>query len=209
MQFFCREGLLTHDNGNRSESEAETPLSPDVMRSMVMSSCVQWESDLKGFLLGVLRNREFADDVFQKTVIRAIESANSARQETLRGWLFRIALNESRQLRRQQKRDSQHLKRFSEQFSGDSGGHSEAEWLLDENVVDEETVQLIQQSLFRLPEEQQEVIRRRIYDNETFEEIAEGMQRPLGTVLTWMRRGLLRLKQDSGLRAHADDSGEP
>ena len=200
---------MTHDEGNRPGSEAETPQSPDIMRSMVMSACVQWESDLKGFLLGVLRNREAVEDIFQKTVIRAIESANSARKKTLRGWLFRIALNESRQVRRQQKRDSEHLKRFSEQFSGDSGGHSEAEWMLDAKVVDEETAQLIQQSLFRLPEEQQEVIRRRIYDNETFEEIAEGMQRPLGTVLTWMRRGLLRLKQDSGLRAYADDSGEP
>lgn len=199
---------MTHDEGNRSESEAETPQSPDIMRSIVMSACVQWESDLKGFLLGVLRNREQADDVFQKSVIKAIESADSARRETLRGWLFRIALNEARQFRRHQKRDSQHLRQFSEQFTGDSEGHPETEWMLHAKVVNEETVRLIQQSLFRLPEEQQEVIRRRIYDNQTFEDIAKSMQRPLGTVLTWMRRALLRLRLDSGLRAYTDDSGE-
>lgn len=199
---------MTHDEGNRSESEAETPQSPDIMRSIVMSACVQWESDLKGFLLGVLRNREQADDVFQKSVIKAIESAGSARRETLRGWLFRIALNEARQFRRHQKRDSQHLRRFSEQFTGDSESHPETEWMLHAKVVNEETVRLIQQSLFRLPEEQQEVIRRRIYDNQTFEDIAKSMQRPLGTVLTWMRRALLRLRLDSGLRAYTDDSGE-
>ncbi len=68
-----------------------------------------------------------------------------------------------------------------------------------------EAVKLIQQSLIRLPQEQQEVIRRRIYGGQTFAVIAEQMHLPLGTVLTWMRRGLLRLREDSQLRAFVDE----
>jgi len=77
----------------------------------------------------------------------------------------------------------------------------------DLGLVGDETVKAVQRSLIRLPQEQQEVIRRRIYDGQTFAEIAEQMQLPLGTVLTWMRRGLLRLREDSQLRAFEDDDG--
>jgi RNA polymerase sigma-70 factor (ECF subfamily) len=182
------------------------------MRSVVEGSCVQWEADLKGFLLGVLKNRDLAEDAFQKTVVRAIESAQAARPETLRGWLFRIALNEARQLMRQQKRESKHLEKYAEQsVDGQLGrqGSADAQWMQDLGVVNEEAVQAIQRSLVRLSAEQQEVIRRRIYVGQTFAEIAEQMQQPLGTVLTWMRRGLLRLKEDSQLRAFMDDSYRP
>ena len=204
--------LLTQDDENRCENGSGSQQTPDVMRSMVKGSCVQWEADLKAFLLGVLKTRDLAEDAFQKMVIRAIESAHSARPATLRGWLFRIALNEARQYLRQQKRDTKHRERFSEQsVSGqmERQASSSAQWMMDLGGVNEETVQAIQRSLIRLPEEQQEVIRRRIYGEQTFAEIAEQMQQPLGTVLTWMRRGLLRLREDSQLRAFVDDSHSP
>ena len=204
--------LLTQDDGNHCENESGSQQTPEVMRSMVEGSCVQWEADLKGFLLGVLKNRDLAEDAFQKTVVRAIESAQTARPTTLRGWLFRIALNEARQLLRQQKRETKHREKFAEQsVSGqlDRQSSSDAQWMRELGVVNEEAVQAIQRSLVRLSTEQQEVIRRRIYVGQTFAEIAEQMQQPLGTVLTWMRRGLLRLKEDSQLRAFVDDSYRP
>jgi len=177
---------------------------------MVESACVQFQGDLKGFLLGVLKNRDLAEDVFQKTAIRAMEAAENARAGTLRGWLFQIALNEARQLLRQKKRDIHHHERHAEQVSGENAGrqaNAGGQWMQDLGLVGDETVKAVQRSLIRLPQEQQEVIRRRIYDGQTFAEIAEQMQLPLGTVLTWMRRGLLRLREDSQLRAFVDDDG--
>lgn len=203
---------LTHDDENRCEDESGSQQTTDVMRSMVKGSCVQWEAELKAFLLGVLKNRDLAEDAFQKMVIRAIESAQTARAATLRGWLFRIALNEARQYLRQQKRNTKHLEKFAEQsisWKLEQHSNADAHWMMDLGVVNEEAVQAIQRSLFRLPAEQQEVIRRRIYSEQTFAEIAEQMQQPLGTVLTWMRRGLLRLKEDSQLRAFVEDSSSP
>ena len=203
---------MTQDDENRCEDESGSQQTPDVMRSMVEGSCVQWEADLKVFLLGVLKNRDLAEDAFQKMVIRAIESAQTARPATLRGWLFRIALNEARQYLRQQKRDTKHREKFAEQSvssQSERQAGSDAQWMLDPGVVNEEAVLAIQRSLVRLPVEQQEVIRRRIYGGQTFAEIAAQMQEPLGTVLTWMRRGLLRLKEDSQLRAFVEDSYSP
>ncbi|MEJ7591097.1 MAG: RNA polymerase sigma factor [Planctomycetaceae bacterium] len=211
-QLLVGGNLLTQDDENRCEDESGLQQTPDVMRSMVEDSCVQWESDLKVFLLGVLKNRDLAEDAFQKMVIRAIESAQTARVATLRGWLFRIALNEARQFIREQKRDTNHRAKIAEQVASghlEGQARSNTRWALSYGVVNEETIQAIQRSLVRLPVEQQEVIRRRIYGDQTFAEIAEHMQQPLGTVLTWMRRGLLRLKEDSQLRAFVDDSYRP
>ncbi len=199
---------MTQDDGNRCENESRPQPDTNGMRTMVEGACVQLEADLKSFLLGVLKNRDLAEDVFQKTAIRAIESAQTARAATLRGWLFQIALNEARQLLRRKKREIENHERHAEQVASDFADrqvNAGAQWMQDLGLVDDETVKAIQQSLNRLPQEQQEVIRRRIYGGKTFAAIAEEMQLPLGTILTWMRRGLLRLKEDSQLRAFVDD----
>ncbi len=189
---------------NAEKDSAETAQSGDskgrTSRTLVEEACVQWQTDLTAFLLGVLKNRHLAEDAFQKMVIRAIEAAESARQETLRGWLFRIALNEARQLQRERQRDTVHYGRLAEQSTLNN-----TELVAEAGLLHDDTVQLIQKSLKKLPVEQQNVIRRRIYYGQTFAEIADEMNLPLGTVLTWMRRGLLKLKEDAGLKSLIGD----
>ena len=169
-------------------------------RTQVEEACVRWQSDLTAFLLGVLKNRHLAEDAFQKMVIKAIEAAESARQETLRGWLFRIALNEARQIQRESQRDAVHYGRLAEQWCSGSTG-----LVAESGLLKDDLVQVVQKSLKKLPVEQQNVIRRRIYYGQSFSEIAEEMNLPLGTVLTWMRRGLLKLKEDAGLKSLVSD----
>ncbi len=190
-----------HSANEASESggDSRTP------RLLVEAACVDWQADLMVFLLGVLRDRHQAEDAFQKMVVRAIEAAESAHPETLRGWLFRIALNEARQIQREQRRNRSHVERFAEQKTVDRIQAVDADLLVEVGLLSEELVQSIQRSLIRLPAEQQEVIRRRMYEGLTFAEIAAQMNQPLGTVLTWMRRGLQRLREDSGLRSFLDD----
>jgi RNA polymerase sigma-70 factor (ECF subfamily) len=128
--------------------------------------------------------------------------------ETLRGWLFRIALNEARQFQREQRREAGHREKIanallverSEQLS-----LSDAHQMAEMRLVNNDLSNVLKRSLEKLPSVQQEVIRRRVYDGLTFAEIAVQMGLPIGTVLTWMRRGLLKLKEDSGLKSLRDD----
>jgi RNA polymerase sigma-70 factor (ECF subfamily) len=53
----------------------------------------------------------------------------------------------------------------------------------------------VRQALGQLSEAQQLVLRLRIYEEMTFAEIAAQTGKPLGTVLTHMRRGLEKLRQ--------------
>ena len=72
--------------------------------------------------------------------------------------------------------------------------------MVDTVLVNDDLAMAIRRSLAKLPTDQQEVVRRRMYEGQGFAEIAAEMKLPLGTVLTWMRRALMRLKEDSGLR---------
>lgn len=195
---------MSQNTGDDSATEFPSgPAGGGTARLMVEQGCVLWESELKLFLFGVLRDRHRVDDIFQKTVVKAIEAADSARPESLRGWLFRIALNEARQLGRERRRDIIHRAKHAEQLAAEQPHRLSAvdeRWLADVGLLNEEIVTAIRRSLVKLPSEQQEVIRRRIYEGQTFAEIATQMRLPLGTVLTWMRRGLMKLKEDSALR---------
>lgn len=170
---------------------------------MVEQACVQWEADVKAFLLGVLRDSHIAEDIFQKTVIKAIDAAEAVRQETLRGWLFRVALNEARQHQREQLRDGKHRERLAEQRATEHQSRlmaGNASWMQDVGALSSELVEAIREAVAKLPHDQQQVIRLRVSEGLTFAEIAGRLNQPLGTVLTRMRRGLERLRQDRSLQ---------
>jgi RNA polymerase sigma-70 factor (ECF subfamily) len=171
-------------------------------REIIEAACVKWEADLKTFLAGVLKDRHLAEDAFQKTVVRAIETNQVGRQDTLRGWLFQVALNEARQIRREIRRENTQRQKLADQAgtSEVAGRSNDLTWMVDAVLVSNDLAMAIRRSLAKLPADQQEVVRRRIYEGQGFAEIAADMKLPLGTVLTWMRRALMRLKEDSGLR---------
>lgn len=200
---------MSQNEGKHSASERPARVTEVVPARMVVErACVQMEADLKVFLVGVLKNHHLAEDIFQKTVIRAIEAADSVQMETLRGWLFRIALNEARQFQRERRREAGHREKIAnallvERF--EQLNSSDAQQMVETGLLSTELSDVLQRSLEKLPSVQQEVIRRRVYDGLTFAQIAAQMDLPIGTVLTWMRRGLLKLKEDAGLKSLRDD----
>jgi len=188
---------------NAENSSADIPSASPFntsQRSEVESACVQLENDLTAFLLGILHNRHLAEDARQRTVIRAIEAASSARIRTIRGCLFRIALNEARAILREGRRAAQQMAFFVETDNLQSCGPKTQESFDHQSLVCEEVLVVLRESLGQLPDEHREVIRRRVYLEMTFAEIAAEMNVPLGTVLTWMRRGVMKLREDRRLR---------
>jgi RNA polymerase sigma-70 factor (ECF subfamily) len=173
------------------------------MRALVERGCVDWQTDLKLFLLGVLKDRHAVEDAYQRTVLRALAAAETARKETLRGWMFRIALNEARQLSRDQRRRQSLVREAGPAVGEPTGsfGRTAGEGLIRRELIDQ-----IRIALQRLPPNYQDIVRRRIYQEQTFAEIAEELNLPLGTVLTWMRRALIRLQDDPAVKSLRDDT---
>ena len=65
-----------------------------------------------------------------------------------------------------------------------------------DQAIQSETSQQLEQALKQLPASWQEVVRLRIHDNLTFQQIADQLEIPLGTALTRMRRAMERLRRE-------------
>lgn len=170
---------------------------------LVKRVCVELEGDLRAFLLGILRNFHDVEDAYQRTVMKAIQASDDVRPETVRGWLFRIAFNEARAAKRSESLAKRKSTSLLELF--DPEKQSSEEGL--ERLLTAEQKESIGLAVQRLPDHQKEVIRRRIELGQKFTEIAEEMERPLGSILTWMRRALSSLREMQEIRQLAPDEG--
>jgi RNA polymerase sigma factor (sigma-70 family) len=173
--------------------------SPDDSRidpAVVATLYLDYADDLRAFLVGVLRDRDAAGEALQATFTKAMEAGHTARRETLKGWLFRVAYNEAMAIRRRQKIHTKSLEKL--------GWHRTREQERpDDNVSRGETISKVRAALDVLSEEQKEVVRLRIYEEMTFAAIAECLDLPLGTVLTRMRLALKKLQRE----VHEDETG--
>jgi len=148
----------------------------------------QHQAELRSFLIGVLRDSHLANDALQATFAKVVELGHTAMKESLKGWLFRVALNEALAIRRRQ----QMCDRVLEQVAWSRPQASESPV---ERVARSETVDVVRSALDELPAEQRQVVCMRIYDEKTFAAIAEELKLPLGTVLSRMQLAIRKLRQ--------------
>lgn len=169
---------------------------PPLDAARIAAIYVEYGAELKRFIVGVVRDPELAADVLQATFTKAIERGHTVRAATLKGWLFRVALNEALAARRRRVVGEEALRRRGAIWSK-SGDRPE------ESLIRGETVERVRAILETLPEDQRTVVRMRIYEEKTFAEIAQQIGTPLGTVLTRMRLALEKLR-----RGLPDNAGE-
>jgi RNA polymerase sigma factor (sigma-70 family) len=144
--------------------------------------------ELRTFLLGVLRDPDLAAEALQATFVKVLEFSQTAKPETFKGWLFKVALHEALGIRRRQKRDRQLTHK-------PVWRPSEIHDQPDETVLHRETIEQVRGQLQQLSPELQEVVHLRIFEDLTFAAIADKLQLPLGTVLTRMRTALKKLSE--------------
>lgn len=173
-----------HDNRERTTQEVDIrePLDPAEIAALYL----EHGGELRRFILGVVRNRELANDVLQATFAKAVERGHESRAETRKAWLFRVALNEALVYKR---RHQSHLKATAHLARSDRSADAP-----EDSVVRGETVEKVRAALASLPPEQRQVVCLRIYEDKPFADIAQQLQIPLGTVLTRMRLGLQKLR---------------
>jgi RNA polymerase sigma-70 factor (ECF subfamily) len=154
-----------------------------------------------GYLMGMVRDREVANDLFQETLYRAIQAMHERRgsyesQGRWLAWTMRIARNAALDWLRSRKKWSDVDKSF-----GDEEGTSfwdrlpdeapDAQSLLGRSHLWEEVEAAIEQ----LPAEQREVVLMRHQSELTFREIAELTGVSINTALGRMRYALINLRK--------------
>lgn len=152
----------------------------------------QFAGDLRAFLCGVLKDPEAADEALQRTWVKLWQAGTTVEPGKIRGWLFQVAYREALQLRRSRQLQTRKLaewvtlKRIQQQSTNDP---------VAQELIDHEEQVALKAALETLPEEQRQVVRQRLGDDRTFQQIADEQFLPLGTVLTRMRLAMAKLQK--------------
>jgi RNA polymerase sigma-70 factor, ECF subfamily len=152
-----------------------------------------------GFLVGMVRDREVASDLFQETFLRVVAAMQKRRgtyeqQGRWLGWVMRIARNaaldhlRSRKKWQDVERDDDDGTSFFERLPSDSPD-AVAELDLSSQL------DVLRSAIERLPPEQREVVLLRHESELTFREIAEITDVSINTALGRMRYALINLRK--------------
>jgi len=167
---------------------------------------------LYSYALALSRNSGDAQDLVQETYVRAIPALERLRQgSNVKSWLFTILrniwLNQLRQPRIAVQMPGSDL----DQYIGDvsSGGFKDPYSVLVSKIDREQVRQAIQQ----LPVEAREIILLREFEELSYQEIADVLGCPIGTVMSRLGRARSRLRallsaSDQAYAAPLDESRE-
>lgn len=154
---------------------------------------------LSAFLRGLTQCEADAEDSFQEVWLRVLKGDGPHADAATRGYLARVARSVVIDRYRRNGRYETTLDEV------DESGLSKAEALVDEAPVPSarfesaSTHEEVLAAVRALPAKLREVVLLRIEGELTFQEIAEELKVPLGTVLTWMRSATKRLKAALGV----------
>jgi RNA polymerase sigma-70 factor (ECF subfamily) len=150
-----------------------------------------------GYLLGMVRNREAANDLFQETFLRVIsamrrERGSYERQGRWLAWVMRIARNSALDHLRRRKKwqdvDNDGEETFWERMPDDMP-------IADDRLRNIEQARLLEVCIRNLPPEQREVVLLRHETDLTFREIADLTNVSINTALGRMRYALINLRK--------------
>jgi RNA polymerase sigma-70 factor (ECF subfamily) len=153
------------------------------------------QSKIYGFIYTKLNDRDVADDVFQDTFIKVIKTlkSNSYNEEgKFLPWVMRIAHNLIIDHYRKEKkmpkiRETDDFSIFS--VLQDSSNNAEINIITE--IIEKDLKKIIQE----LPEDQKEVLIMRLYQDLSFNEIAELTGVSINTALGRMRYAIINLRK--------------
>tara|TARA_Y100000590_G_C15407660_1_gene896367 strand:+ start:240 stop:863 length:624 start_codon:yes stop_codon:yes gene_type:complete len=152
---------------------------------------LKYQSRIIGIVMKYVKDIQIAEDVAQETFLKAYKSLDSFREESaFYTWIYRIAANTAKNYLTSKKRKKEYseteLQTSTEQpnLFDIPGGDSPEEILAANNLRE-----VILESLSSLTEDIRTAISLREFENLSYEEIAEVLNCPIGTVRSRIFRG--------------------
>ena len=129
-----------------------------------------------------------AEDMAQEAFLRAWLGLPSFRpQSSLRNWLYRIAVNATLDVLR--RRTDEPLEDVADRMYPDQAASPET------SLIEKERVALLQQAMHSLPEAARSVLVLREYGSLSYQEIANVLDIPVGTVMSRLNYARNRLRE--------------
>ncbi len=164
--------------------------SDEVASVSLEEAFARYQNELLGALCGLVGDREDARDALQEAFVKCWRNRSQAPEvKNLKAWIFRIALNTGRDVRKAAWRRK---RQPMPQEEATLVSHQADPQDLAEG---REQRARIQRAVEQLRDEERDVFLLRQTGELTYEEIAEALNLPTGTVKTRMRLALAKLRQ--------------
>lgn len=154
-------------------------------------------SPLLGFALRLLRRRELAEEVLQDSFVSIWQHAGEYRREYAQPMTWMIAIVRNRALDQLRRRGEQ-MGSLDEQ---DTAEIEDPDPGPAQRLIDTQDRRLLGHCMKELDGVQRQAIALAYFRGLSHGEMADHLSVPLGTVKTWVRRGLARLRDCLGRRS--------
>ena len=152
--------------------------------------------DAYNFAFKLINDQHIAEDVTQESFMKAWKNMRGfIPGNSFRGWLFRIIYNTSIDYLRKRKELPFSNFENSEGYNSLVATLTDKEPLQDELLSRAEDVKYLEAFLIQLNPQYHEVLTLRHTSNMTFDEIGKVLKRPIHTVKSQYRRGLVSLRR--------------
>ncbi|MCZ2342013.1 MAG: RNA polymerase sigma factor [Bacteroidales bacterium] len=182
--------------GNRrpkSTGPATDATSPASTDDPLLNTFNALRDELVSTLVYLLGNRDDALDATQEAFLKCWRNRESVPDiQNLRAWIFRVAMNHARDVRRSA------WSRRVKPLVGEEQMFMTHDPVPGQQLEDRETLDRLRVAIAELRPEEQEVFLLRQNGELTYEQIAEVRQAPVGTVKTQMRSALMKLRKVMG-----------
>jgi RNA polymerase sigma-70 factor (ECF subfamily) len=153
---------------------------------------------LLGFIHHIIPDRHESEDVLQNVFLYVWQHPRVYRPQSgsVTAFLFQVAKSRTVDFLRKNRRRRELT--ASEPIIGDQDFRAPSDQIFAESRIQ------VEQSLAILSREERLAIELMLWYGFTQNDVAEIMQRPLGTVKSWVRRGLAKLRQHYGSETQCD-----
>ncbi|MEM6471074.1 MAG: sigma-70 family RNA polymerase sigma factor [Planctomycetota bacterium] len=156
----------------------------------LMAAFAECRAGLRSFLSGKLPQPADVEDCLQSVQVALLKNQTTIPHAAMRAWLFRVAANEAALFWRRRAVVQRATERVAVDRETDSYDLN-----TPENASERSETRLrVIDAIETLPPESKEIIQMRIHEDLTFQQIADRLDQPLGTVLSRMRRAAGKLR---------------
>lgn len=184
------------DNFKKMTDECLVVLYAEGVNQAFDTLLTRYKNRLYSYIYFIVRNTELAEDIFQETFVKAIMTIKQGKYTEngkFPAWLTRIAHNLIIDHFRQERNENVVSNDDSETDLFNNMKLSQGSVELD--IISDQIQQDIRQLITLLPNNQQEIVRMRFYQDLSFKEIAENTGVSINTALGRMRYAILNLRK--------------
>lgn len=186
--------LLSKENREEDLNAIKSILSGNIDNFKLLQN--KYQKIVKNLIRKMIKNEEDVNDLAQETFIKAYNSLSSFQfQYTFSSWLFRIASNNCIDFLRKKRFSTISLSQPLNDSDDQVFEVEDKEYAPDRTMLSEERRSLLLKAIEELPDHYREIIKLRHYEEMDYNQIAEHLNIPLGTVKAHLFRARKLLLQ--------------